>query len=575
MRNIKSVRLLSTLLVLAGLMFLLYERYLLETKNSWIYYLDMVCFSLIIVVLTFNLNSNYKGVSILEIISLIIGYMLLKFAYVVTVPSSVLSIYPDAYAEYQVASSIEQFGHIQQMSYYTSSARALSTMPIVPILSYHLSSVLSIPLSTVLKYLGASITSFLVPLSYVLLFKSIHEGHVRYLVSTILVMFSPWVLGFPVWGHYAMISIVFVPIILWCIQVMGDQNDKRVGIFYIVLLLALTFTHMYMAVVILLAFTVYIVFILVTGKKSLFHRITIAYILYLIVTVVYLVYLSGQFSDLVFMVEYLKKALMIGSISKGIAYYGTPRASPVEVVVLKYIGLISLGILSVLSLLWYYLKSRAKIMTYLMFLSIGIAGGITILPYIFDPKYGTDLFNRIMYLGVLTVSPYIALFVDRILHSFDDNKKKFSLAILILFILLFGVLSAVRPDLTDWKTPIVMGEDIRLSWPEWASEGKFATNYLPRDIYGLRAGVGPVGLFGRKRYYQISPSVVNPKPIISPTDFGNIPNHLRDKYFVLRISMVKYTDVGFGVPGGEFIKFRSNPNTLIIYSCQDVFIVKT
>jgi len=570
-----DIKILGILLTTSGMIFLLYERFLLQRGESWVYYISMTTIAVVLVTLVFRFMRSTKDSQYTFLVIIVTVYTLLKFGFVSSIPSSILLA--EANVEYQVSSSL-QLGHIQPISYYTLFAKSLATMPIVPIFNYALHTVSGYSLGGISKYFGAGITSVLIPLSYGMLVKSMESLRKcnSWLLSLLLILSSPWLLGALVWGHYAIFSTIFAAILLWIIIKNFDKKiDPGVTIMYIIITVALAFTHMYLLVSLFLIYTIYLVLTSISATTSKIKAIKHPYKMYLVyltITLAYLVYLSRQFGALVFRIMYLKTAIEKGSLTAGISYYGTPKASPTFVVILKYSGVISLGILSTLSVAWYYLKSRrVEFLKYLLFLSILIGSLILFGPYLFDQRYGADLFNRVFYFGLLAVSPYISYY----LSSHSNSKKHTLLSTLLIFVLLFGLLSAVRPDIVDWKTPIVTGEDIRLHLSEWYAAGRFSSNMPSQEIYGLRTGMGPIGLFMRKNYIQLNPSINKPNPLIPPEDLSNLPNFLKDAYVVLRLSMSEHPDPGFIVNKTDVLKLRSNNNANIIYACSDVFIINT
>jgi len=567
-----DIKLLNVLLLVNGIIFLLYERYLVHEGKSWIYYLIVSVISFILVSLMFKLSQKKNLAHILLVVILL--YILLKFAFVSILSSPMLSLYQDAYVVYQVANSLH-LGHIQPIGYYTGASRILSTMPVVPIFSYVVHIVAGYSLASIVKHLGAGVSSVFLPLSYGIVFRSLVTQKIsnNWIRALLILIFSPWLLGFLVWGHYAIFSTVFGALLIWATlrQVRQEKvNKKKIFIIYVVTLSALVFTHLYLLLVFLVSYTVFVLLTITLENRRMLSDILNLYVLFLVLTMAYLVYHTYQLKSLIPVIEYFKTALFkVRDPSQGISYYGSPKASPMFVVVLKYLGVISLMILSAVSLGWYYLKSRVELSGYLLFFSIGISSVILVMPHIFYPIQGTDLFNRVFYLGTLSVSPYISYYFSTHLK---DYKYRLLLGTMLTFVFLFGLLSATRPDIVDWNTPIVSDEDIRLNPTEWIAAGKFTTNIPTDTLYGLRLGVGPIRSLMRKNYVQLSTSR---NLLIFPEELNYNLYVPKDKYIVLRLSMRKYPDKSLRVDGTVVYKLRSHINIDIIYSGSDVFIVRT
>ncbi|MBO3798461.1 MAG: hypothetical protein QW491_07895 [Thermoproteota archaeon] len=509
---------------------------------------------------------------------------MIKEAFLSVTPMSIITLYLDNYIVYQVANGISKFSHIPPADYYSGSALSVAKQPISPIYAVIFSDVIGIPLNSILRHIGCIISGLVLPLVAYLPYKilNIHFDAKVSKFSWLSLLFSPWLIFFLIWGHYSIYSIIYFAIMLYSIMefVLANRNMYSHLIFWIILAFGIAFAHAYMAV---LAFVVYslifIVFMVSSFSvkkhaRALLNRFFSFFATYAIIFLIYLLWYSFFY---IRSIEHILRAfvetLEAGNPSVGLAYNFAPSKInvPFYVRILRWSGAVSWIFLSAVSFIFLLQKYRSSKITliYAIFICIGFVGSITALPYIFDQKFGVDLFSRSVYFfGLMSASPFIGLASK----YFSGKLKQIFFLIMLFLIVNFGIIMSPE-DFQSWHYPIKSGEDVRLYPSEWVAAGLFSLNYGKSlsAACGLRQGVSKVGYFARLNYYEIQPSVSNREHFISPDKWDELKDYWTD-YCFLRKSITIYEEVpGYIVNKDIFKRLVNNVN--IMYTCTDVFMI--
>ncbi|BAF58572.1 MAG: hypothetical protein HPY89_11605 [Pelotomaculum sp.] len=579
------------ILLILGNMFMIYEYTLLPLNLSFIYYSLVVAISIVIVDIL-RISSKVKNTTLM-MMCIVLFYFSLKRGFISVLPDPLIGKL-DTYCIYQVAKSIIDLSHIQSIEYYTGAASANSTMPIAPIFSAIASITTGISLPVIQKNIGSILSGILLPVVLYLTYKPLQSltGFVEGKIAWVLLLSSPWLLGFLTWGHYAAYSTIFVSILVFILLIKyneicgkySNMNNMSLSLLWIIVSVVLAFTHTYMAIILLFVYLTWLIILYIYMRFSdsgnaVISNFANTFSIYMVFVLTHLIWISAQFYGFIFMINYMIETLKFGAPSRGILYYGTPQASPLVAIVLKYLGLFSLLLLSAVAILicvLYYKRIKHVTVHLLLYLSFLIISVVVILPYILDPKYGTDLFNRFFYLWYLGIAPFIGICYVRFYSERSVKKRipKIFFEICMIFVIILGLLSATTPDFQDWGSPIVSGEDIRLNLSEWIAAGEFSDNINSDTCYGLRMGVFTIGLFKRMNYIQISPSVSNQNALVPPEHFEKINEYLKEKYCYLTKSIVMYPDISkYIIDKTSFEKGTNRYGSNILYSCGDVLLL--
>jgi len=563
-------------IIASTLLFLFYQGYLLPLKISLMFYLSMAIIAISFACISIiNDESNATGTSLL-LFTLILTYTFLKMGYLLVVPPETLSIYPDAYNIYQIVESLSIYSHLLNPSFYTLGAQSISTTPLLPIFLHILSMISCLNAQYVVKYYPLIYAPLMI-VAYFLILKKLRIIETNKITMGITIgVFNPWTLGFLTWGHYSNSSILFLLLLFWVILSLTSDggNQGRLFIIFIIFTFAMFFTHTYMGIVYIAIFTTYLIYIHII-RRSLNKPWLYLVAAYSTIFVHIIYYATIYAHTLVSYVQYVAEALEFGNPFQAIQYYGTPQASNLPLAIIKYTGLSSLAILSMTSTIWYYLKHKKDTTKYSLFASMMVTGIVLNIPYYFLPLYGTDLFNRLTFFVAIGASPFIVTYIS--VHIDKPAKKKLTFrhvvfAIFLFFILMFNLLQAIRPDIVDWTTPIVSGEDIRLPRTEWYFLSRYISSNIAQDseMLGLRIGVPFIGLLARMNYKQLSISPSTPKPLIPPENFKEI-TLLKGELFFLRRSMVEFPDPGYVVKNEDLMYVIKESN--IIYMASDALVI--
>jgi hypothetical protein len=527
-----------------------------------------------------------RNVESIFITSIIVSYVLIKAVIPFSTPNNVIDNFPDAYYEYQIADLIETTHHVHiDPSLYTGEAVSYCYTPNLAILGYLVSEVTTISLQSFFKYIGLYTSGVLLFLLSMTFFRRIlkiigkNNRKVTYLATSFF-MFSPWVMGFLAHANHSTISVPLLFLVLFLVSnTLTVGNSFGTAILYALTMISLVFSHFYMSFVLVFILCLYAIAVRMIDKTS-FSKVTILLVISFSVLFLHMLYISNFLKDIHFMVRYLFSSIFEGSPLLGIRYYGTPQVSNWFVVVIKYLGFITfmfLGFSGIIALLHdAKLKSNKNIFLFSILTTTPfIVGSFLVVPYIFNPLYGTDLFNRYLFFTYLSLSTYVALYIERIQFKFD---KKFGYGIVlssILLILLAGYFQGVNPYYVDWTTPIVNGDDVRLNFNEWNSLAHFVKNLPDKIVIGLRSGSGPVGGLAFKEYWLLS------RGASGGLDFnlkylGQIGSIYPGRCILLRKSITTYPDgEGSLAPQYALEQLYSNEQINIVYSASDAFIIKT
>ncbi len=572
-------------LVTSSLLFPIYQIYLRPLKYSFVFYLDMSLIAFILIyqaILLIKHGHSATRNHCFALFAIILSYELLKLGYLLAMPFKVISLYPDAYNVYTVARSLST-GHLFNSEKYPLSAKSLSLTPSVPLFLYIFSSITNFRLESVVKYYPL-MSALIILVSYFITLrkiKIIDNKNLAYL-GIVIGVFNPWLLGFITWGHYANFSTIFMNTLLWLMLSLMEQNKNQFEllIMYFVISLILVFTHTYMSIIFLIMIFIYIMIRLIILKRIF----SIQYLLLatgIVVILLHTLYFAYQtMNTLVDYVHYIIDTVIAGSPTIAVKFYGTPQASHLPVVLVKYIGAISFVVLTFVSLTWYVLEFRSELEKYLSFLSMLLTGLLVHMPYYLAPRYATDLFNRTIYFTSIAGSPFIVTFLSKILEKnsrkvklFIQHTTQYVMTIVLFFIVMFYLLHAVNPDVVDWTTPIISGEDSRLPRMEWFYLSSYISSKAMQcsEVYGLRIGLHYIGYLSWKDYKQLSISPSTPSPLIPPENFIEIIDRLKGDLVFLRSSMVQYPDPGYSINYETFIYVISQSN--LVYSASDAIVI--
>jgi len=568
-------RVFVLLIIASALLFIFYQGYLLPLKISLLFYLSMTIIAISFAYISIiNDGSNATRTSLL-LFTLILAYTFLKIGYLLVVPPETLSIYPDAYVIYQIMESLSTHNHLLNPSFYTLGAQSISTTPLLPIFLQILSMVSCLNGQYVVKYYPLIYAPLMI-VAYFLILKKLGIIKMSKITLGITIgVFNPWTLGFLTWGHYSNSSMLFLLLLFLVILSLASGGNQGYLSIFTILTFAMFFTHVYMGIVYIATFTIYFIYICIIRRG--FNKLW----LYLLVVAysgifVHILYYATIYAHaLVSYVQYVAEALELGNPFHAIRYYGTPQASNLPLAIIKYVGFSSLATLSMISTIWYYLKHKKDTTRYSLLASMMATGIVLNIPYYFLPLYGTDLFNRLIFFIAMGASPFIVTYIGIRIDKLTRKKLAFRhvvFAIFIFFILIFYLLHAVRPDIIDWTTPIVSGEDVRFPRTEWYFLSRYISFNIARDseMLGLRIGVPFIGLLARMNYKQLSISPSTPKPLIPPENFKEI-TLLKGELFFLRRSMVEFPDPGYVVKNDDLIYVIKESD--IIYMASDALVI--
>jgi len=515
----------------------------------------------------------------LVLFALISLYGLLKLGYLLVIPPEVISLYPDAYNVYAVARSLNT-GHLLSPEKYPLAAKGLSLTPSTPLFLYIFGVITNFRLESSIKYYTLICAPLLLVSYFTVLrkIKIVNSKNLAYL-GAVIGIFNYWLLGFLTWGHYANFSIAFINILLWSTLSLVESDHyklKSLLMTYIIVVLALAFTHTYMTVVYLITILIYIVGKAIVFKSTNYMQYLLAFIACIAVLIHILYYAPQIMNVLVLYAHYTVEAIVLGSPTIALEVYGTPQASYAPITFIKYIGAVSLTTLTLASLIWYVLRFKSELEKYLLFLSMLLAGFLLHIPYYFKPLYATDVFNRVAYFVSVGGSPFIITFLFKI---FEERSKRtttlvqYAMTGALLFILMFYLLHAVNPDVVDWNTPIVAGEDSRLPRTEWLHLSLYISPKVTyhSEVYGVRIGLHYIGYLSWRDYKQLSPSPSNLNPLIPPETFTEITSRLKGALVFLRLSIVQYPDSRYFISYEDFI-YTINQSHLI-YCASDVIVI--
>ncbi|XRH76164.1 MAG: hypothetical protein ACO0C9_03680 [Candidatus Methanosuratincola verstraetei] len=564
------------ILISCTFIFFIYESTFLPQKlPTYVFYLIAILLSLSIVLFAFFSKNIIGYVLTISFIS-----FLIKEAFLSVVPPSIISLYLDNYVIYQVANGIATYSRIPPIDYYSNAAIFVAKQPVAPVFSVIFSGITGVPLELSLRHLGCVIGGLIIPIVICLLYNPLEKqfGYRSFKFSHLSLLFSPWIVFFLIWGHYSIYSITYFAIMSFII-LRYLIIERRIGVGCIILWsiasIAISFAHFYLSVIALAIFglTLFCFIVLLYGANYTrrFFNLLCIYSINLIIYVLF--FFEETINSILFSLTLLFEAIVIGDPSRGINFYfaGGGIEVPFYVRFLRWAGAISWALLTAFSfilLLRKYRNSR-KFLAYIMYLSVGTIGFITALPYILDPKYGTDLFDRYLYFfGLMCAAPFVG-FISK---HFSGKLKKVIYFIFLTLIINFGItMSPV--DFQSWNYPIRGGEDIRLYPSEWAAAGTFTLNYADSlsSACGLRQGLSKIGYFSRINYYEIQPSASNQVVFIPPDEWDELKNYWTDCCF-LRKSITKYEEVpGYVVQNSTFDELISSVK--IVYTCTDVFII--
>ncbi|WP_010480048.1 hypothetical protein [Thermococcus zilligii] len=555
------------LFLLFSLGFVAYEYYLLKRLPPiWIYY------AIVLIMVLFTSLLYLKTESIIFSLGILAYFKLMvKVAFLSPWPSPILITLAD-YRFYAASRTLSESSFISSPN-LVKNFEDLVVQPLAPILYTLCSQISGISEVYTVKYFPL-IYSALIPFTLYLMYKPL-ESRNRLLskMSILLFVFSPYLLNID--PLYLFLSIQYLAIIVYVlIKTSGKYISPKETIVYIIISLALVFAHFSMTglgLVIILGITSAI--LLLSDRKKSHHAMYLG-LVYITAFLTYLIfYAPRRLLDLTMMWNYLLDA--VGSKSlQSINYYAAPKVVkyPAYVQVIQYGGFILWIIMAILGFLLFLSRSiksqKQYTLLYGNYIWIIGAGVLLGLPYIFDPKYGTDLFLRAVFLyGFWGGAP----FATKALLKLNKKSKKLGY-IALVFMLSFGF-TLVPAYYQSWNYPIVGGEDIRLFPSEWHVAGAFVRNNIDKDasVCGLRQGFYKIGMFAdiKSRYIEIQPSVSNVRGIISPDEWTRLPKFYTN-YCFLRRSIVDYQEVpGYGVKKEIFDNMYILSN--VIYSGTDVF----
>lgn len=555
---------------IASLMLFLYFEYYLISLNipTFIFYIISLSISTSLIFI-FILSRKIETV----IFALIIYHLFLKVSFLSLFPKSIITPYLDTYVIYQISSQIISNGNLlMNPELYTLGAQTSVNQPIWPTFSVMLSEITGVSIFQILRHLGILFAP-LIPISFYLYYYALkYQNSETLKLSLLLISSSPWLIFFLTWGHYSNSSLIFVSILSYLLLEKRIRNFQKITL-YTITATALTFTHFYMNVVFLIILLLYL-FLLLFINRDIFSQFAKFGVLHLIIFLYYLLWFALAYLDRsLFFIQYLTEAIDIGSPNKGFEFYftGGTFQMPIYVTILRYGGVIAWGILLLFSL-YFLFKGYFSIKQLIFYILFGIVGLILAIPYIFDPKYGTDLFNRSLYLFVLLSAAPLSALGYVIFKKITLYSKVFTVLLLVL-IVNFGLIM-VPSDFQSWNYPIRGGEDVRLNQSEWSSVGFFASAYIEKisSVCGLRQGVGKIGYFASLNYYELQPSASNQIPILKPEEWEKLPD-LWTEYCFVRKSITSYPEVkGYLVDKDDFQKVYLNTN--VIYSTTDVIGMK-
>jgi hypothetical protein len=565
------ISILSLILALFAVsIFLVYE-YTINLRFHEIYfYIITILISIAIVVNVLNSRD------LLAILALSYSLAVIKFGFLSILPNYILTPYLDAYVTYQISSAIIELSYLPSPDVFTQGAQITSSQPIQPILVAMISKIIGLDIFLVMRYFGC-LFALLLPFSFYILFrifKKIDKTLPK--ISSLLFCFSPFVVFFLTWGHYHNLSLIYFSIISYYVLKRTAESNHNSGFFICAFIasVALVFAHVYMEILTLILLTSFTLLLLTSPKTQ---RATNFVVLYCILCFMYFVYFGTRyFYPISTTVEYYFSALIEGNPSRGFSFYfGSGRfIPPFYVVALRYIGAISWLLLTFIGFgFWIWKFGREK--AYLYFMLTGILGIFTATPYLFDPRFGTDLFYRSLYLwGLMASAPFATLSFFFIRKKIRNKLLKLFSVLSLIFAVNFGLIS-ISIDFQSWNYPILGGEDVRLNYSEWASAGFFASTLLDEKtpVCGLRVGLGTVGYYARLNYLEIQPSASNLNALVPPEKWEKI-KELWTPYCFLRKSITIYPEIrNYIVDKNDFRKVYVFSD--VIYSCNDVFILKT